>query len=146
MTALSYMHASALVIGEKGLLILGPSRAGKSRLVASLMRAAVAEGRFSRLIGDDRVGLMARNGRLVAAGHPAIAGLIERRGLGIRPAETLSPAVIGHVVDLVATPPRMPEAADSTIRLEGVDLPYLQVGQGQSGADQAALVFFWLSG
>lgn len=146
MTRASFIHASALVVGERGVLIRGASGAGKSRLAAALRHAAAVEGHFAQLVGDDRVALSARGGRLLAAGHPAIAGLIERRGIGLCKAPVLSPAVIGHVVDLVPESSRMPGDTESTVRLEGVNLPYLQVGQSLSGADQAALVLFWLFG
>ncbi len=140
-----YVHASALVVGEKGVLVRGPSGAGKSRLVAALRQAAQAGGRFARLVGDDRVALRVRGGRVLAAGHPVVEGLLERRGIGLCRVAVLSPAVIGQVVDLVAEAPRLPEQG-RTIRLEGVELPYLQVDDRLSGADQAALVLFWLFG
>jgi len=138
-------HASALVVGEKGVLVRGASGAGKSRLVVALRRAAEAGGHFARLIGDDRIALDVRGNRLVAAGHPAVAGLIERRGIGLCAERVLAPAVIGHVVDLVLETPRLPEPG-GTIRLEGVELPYLQIDCRLSGSDQAALVLFWLFG
>lgn len=140
-----YVHASAVVLGEKGVLVRGPSGAGKSRLVAMLRQAAEARGRFARLVGDDRLALRASGGRLLAAGHPAAAGLIERRGIGLCAEPVLSPAVIGHVVDMVPDVARLPEPG-LVIRLEGIELPYLQVDRGLSGADQAALVLFWLFG
>lgn len=146
MNAAAYLHASALVVGEKGVLVRGPSGAGKSRLVAALKNAAEVGGRFARLIGDDRIALDVKGGRVVAAGHPAVTGLIERRGLGLCRGAALSPAVIGHVVDLVPESPRLPETADETIWLEGVELPYLQIDRRLSGSDQAALVLFWLFG
>lgn len=140
-----YVHASAVVLGEKGVLVRGPSGAGKSRLVAMLRHAAEARGRFACLVGDDQLALRAGGGRLLAAGHPAVAGLIERRGIGLCAEPVLSPAVIGHVVDMVPDVARLPEPG-LVIRLEGIELPYLQVDRDLSGADQAALVLFWLFG
>ena len=141
-----HIHASALVIGEKGVLVRGPSGAGKSRLVAALLHAGRAEGRFTGLVGDDRIALASRGGRLVAAGHGGVAGLIERRGLGLCASGTLSPAVVSHVVDLVGETARLPDPAETRVRLEGVELPRLRVLSELSGGDQAALVLFWLFG
>lgn len=78
-----YVHATVFAIGEAGILISGRSRAGKSRLAERLIALATADGFASLLVGDDRVGLIAEGGHLLALPHPAIAGLIERRGTGI---------------------------------------------------------------
>ncbi len=79
----SQLHASAVVIAEAGVLICGPSGAGKSSLAFALITAAEDAGLFARLVGDDRIGIESRGGRLIAHGHPMILGKIERRGQGI---------------------------------------------------------------
>lgn len=112
------VHASALVLGETGILIRGPSGAGKSALVLALLEAAAGRCLFARLVADDRVRLMVSGERLLAAPHPAIAGQIEDRGRGIFPLAHESCARIGYVVDLVAAdraadiPARLPDDAD----------------------------------
>ena len=55
---------------------------------------------FARLVADDRAHVEAVHGRLLVRPAPALAGLIEVRGLGIRrvPHEPL--AVVGLVVEL----------------------------------------------
>ena len=78
------MHASAVLVGARAVLIRGPSGAGKSRLALELIQAAQAGGLlFARLVGDDRVHLEAAGGRLLVRPAQALAGLIEVRGLGI---------------------------------------------------------------
>ena len=39
--------------------------------------------RFARLVGDDRVHVEAAGGRLLVRPAPALAGLIEVRGIGV---------------------------------------------------------------
>ncbi|GJD63902.1 HPr kinase/phosphorylase [Methylobacterium frigidaeris] len=118
------VHASCVVLGEDGILIRGPSGSGKSTLVRDLLRLGAISGLFAALVGDDRVTLTQRHGRLVAAPHPALAGLLEIRGLGLQPVDaTVSSAILRLVVDLAEAVPRMPEAGTGTILLQGVALP-----------------------
>src|SRR5438105_3331163 len=90
------VHASAVLAGARAILIRGPAGAGKSRLALALIGAAecglIA---FARLVGDDRLQLAAAHGRLLARAPPALAGLIEVRGLGLRRLEHEPVAVIG---------------------------------------------------
>jgi serine kinase of HPr protein (carbohydrate metabolism regulator) len=92
------IHASAVVVGDRGVLVRGASGAGKSSLALALVAAF---GARAVLVADDRVALSAAGGRLVATAPAAIAGAMEVRGLGIIAAPHLSPAVIDLVVDLV---------------------------------------------
>ncbi len=77
------IHATAVVYGESGVLILGPSGSGKSALALALLARARDIGVFGALVGDDRVWARAVEGRLVASGSPKLAGLIERRAVGL---------------------------------------------------------------
>lgn len=123
------IHASCVIVGEAGVLIRGPSGSGKSSLGAALVERAAGQGLFARLVADDRVLIAARNGRLVASTPAAIAGLIERRGVGIVPAAHLADAVVRLVVDIELAPERMPEPDERTVTLEGVALPRLAVAR-----------------
>lgn len=132
MAADSTIHASAVLIGAKAALIRGPAGSGKSRLVWDLVSAA-AQGAlpFARLVGDDRVHVENRAGRLLVRPAQALAGMIEIHGLGIRRVAFEPMAVIGLVVDLAATDAGRypePEAAKSTI--SGITLPRLAVAAG----------------
>ena len=51
----STIHASAVLVGARAVLIRGPSGSGKSRLALDLI-AAAAGGRlpFARLVADER--------------------------------------------------------------------------------------------
>lgn len=94
------IHASAVAIGERGLLIMGRSRAGKSRLACALIAAATRHCPIV-LVGDDRILLDTdRRGRLAVRPHPRIAGFIERRGLGIVAMPYRDRAVLGGLLRL----------------------------------------------
>ncbi len=128
----SHIHASAVVIGEAGLLIRGASGAGKSQLALALLAAARASGRFARLVGDDRIRLATSGGRLIAAPHPEIAGLVERRGLGLAPVAHEGAAVIRLVIDcLEEEPARLPEPEELVTQIAGVTLPRLALSANQ---------------
>ena len=126
------IHASAVLVGARAVLIRGPSGAGKSRLALDLIAAGRAgEFPFTRLVGDDRVELMSADGRLLVRPAPALAGLLEVRGAGIFRLDHEPGAVVGLVVDLAATDAeRLPE--NDQITLEGVKLPRLAVPEGVS--------------
>src|SRR5580698_3165584 len=132
MSGKATVHASAVKVGERAVLIRGPSGSGKSRLAFDLILA----GRSGQippavLVGDDRVHLEAGNGQLVVRPARELAGLIEIRGLGIRRCDFVEEAVVGLVVDLNAPdaerlPP--PEALVTTV--SGIKIPRIPVGPG----------------
>ena len=114
------------------MLIRGESGAGKSGLALALIERAVLRGRFAALVGDDRVRVESRHGRVVARPHPAIAGLVEIRGHGIVSVDHVPACVLRLVVDLAAAGPRLPEAPVADTMILGVALPALRI-------DRAAL-------
>ena len=120
------VHAVALVVGSRGVLIRGEAGAGKSSLAAAIVRLAMAGGQFARIVADDRVDLALHHGRVVARPVPPLAGLVEVRGLGIARVPAEPAAVIGFVVDLVSGP-RLPEESERFATLAGARLPRLAV-------------------
>jgi serine kinase of HPr protein (carbohydrate metabolism regulator) len=126
------VHAAAVLAGPRAILIRGPAGAGKSRLALALIQAAQCRLiTFARLVGDDRIELVAAHGRLLARAPRALAGLLEVRGLGIRRLDYEPVAVVGLVVDL-ATPAaeRLPAAAEQQVEVAGITLPRLAIGPG----------------
>jgi HPr kinase/phosphorylase len=126
---LSIIHASAVLVGARAVLIRGPAGCGKSRLALALLDAA-AQGlvRFARLVSDDRAELEPRHGRLLVRPPAPIRGLIEIRGLGIRRLPFEPVAVVGLAVDLgAADAQRLPLPQAREIRLEGISVPRLAV-------------------
>jgi HPr kinase/phosphorylase len=125
------IHASAVLIGARAVLIQGPSGSGKSRLALAMIEAADTGALpFARLVGDDRVHVTASHGRLLVRPADAIAGRIEVRGVGIRTMEYERAAVVGLVVDLGADGERMPSAQTMETVVEGIRLPRLAVAAG----------------
>ena len=127
------IHASAVLVGAKAVLIRGPSGAGKSRLAWQLLQGALPQGflKFARLVGDDRMQLEVHSGRLLVRPQAMLAGLIEIRGLGIRRVAFEPAAIVGLVVDLAAADAeRLPALGSATTELEGVKLPRLAVAPG----------------
>jgi HPr kinase/phosphorylase len=128
------VHASAVLAGARAVLIRGASGSGKSRLAHELIDAArTGLLPFARLVGDDRVRLQAAGGRLLVRPAPALAGLIEVRGVGIVRMPYEPDAVVGLVVDLAADTERLPEDDRRQTEIEGIKLPRLAVAQGQPG-------------
>jgi HPr kinase/phosphorylase len=126
MTVETTLHASCVVVGEAGILIRGPSGSGKSRLAREIVLHGERLGRFARLVGDDRVRVENRNGRVVASAVPALAGKIEVRGMGLLTLPCEKSAILRWVVDLAKEPPRLPEPADRAT-LCGVSLARIEV-------------------
>ena len=128
------IHASAVLVGARAVLIQGPSGSGKSQLALALLEAA-RNGMlpFARLIADDRADIEAVHGRLLVRPAPTLAGLIEVRGLGIRRVACEAVAVVGLLVDLAAADAgRMPETAGQSREIGGITLPRLAVAAGQN--------------
>ncbi len=148
------IYASAVTIGEAGVLIRGASGAGKSRLALALIAGARNAGAFARLVGDDRISLENRNERLIARGHPRIRGQIEQRGGGILRTPSIAAAVVRLVIDIVPAreAPRYPAAAPEwsgwrsadwdfsglgDVALAGVRLPCIIAPDTAAAADLA---------
>jgi HPr kinase/phosphorylase len=122
------VHASCLVVGEKGLLIRGASGSGKSQLALTLLNSAHIRGQFARLVCDDRITLCVSGGRLLATAHPAIVGQMEVRHVGLVFQPFIPTCCLTHVIELVEKEPdRLPESQEMRIELLGVTLPYLKI-------------------
>jgi len=129
----STIHASAVLVGARAVLIRGPSGSGKSRLAFDLISAAGGPVRFARLVADDRAELEAVGGRLLVRPAPALAGLIEVHGLGIRRLPHEPVAVVGFVADLAAVDAQgLPEREQTRIIIDGIALARIAVASGEA--------------
>ena len=126
------VHASAVALSGRAILILGASGSGKSALALALT------GRGAALVADDRVTLVRKGAALVARPPAATAGLIEARGIGILPLPAVPEAVVTLAVDLDRAPSaRMPHG--ETIVFLGVRLQLI-FGKGISDLDRAVTI------
>jgi len=143
------LHATAVVIGEAGVLISGPSGAGKSALALALM-ALAGRGLFVRLVGDDRVRVCVNNGRVLVRPHPVLAGRIEQRGEGVLSVLHEPAAVARLAVELCPSdrrrdiPPRMPGDEQQAILIGGVALPRLMLPKDVSPEQGARRIHSFL--
>jgi serine kinase of HPr protein (carbohydrate metabolism regulator) len=120
-------HATVILLGDRGIMVRGPSGAGKTALALALLDWCNAADRFGRLVSDDQVLLRRSGGRIVAEAPLAIEGLIELRGFGPAGTPFENRAVIDLIVDLVepALAPRF--QPEETISLLGISVPWLAI-------------------
>lgn len=137
------IHASAVAVGEAGILIRGRSGRGKSALALALIELTGERGLFGRLIGDDRILAQACNGRLLLRGAPQISGLVERRGVGLEVISAEPAAVARLAVDLLddgETAARLPEAADRVATFGPIRLRRLAFDGSSSAFERARAI------
>lgn len=135
-------HGTALVLGDRGLLVTGAAGAGKSTLALLLIDRARAGGRHAVLVADDQVLLAASGGRLVARPPATIAGLAEHFGAGPLPVPHRDAAVIDAMVELTTAAPRLDTG---TAVLCGVAVPRLRLAAG-AALPSALTIEAWLAG
>lgn len=117
------VHATALRLEGAGVLIRGPSAAGKSLLAWVLLDRFAQRGQAAALVADDRVDLCTDGGGILLFPPKALAGLIELRGRGILRRSFESGVRLDLVVDLVEELERMPEEDAFRTELLGFGLP-----------------------
>jgi serine kinase of HPr protein (carbohydrate metabolism regulator) len=136
--AASNLHGTALIVGDRGLLILGNSGSGKTTLALALVTQSLQAGRFARLVADDRSIASQQGGRLVCVAPPSIKGLAEVWGLGPRSIEAEERAVIDLIIRLLPAAERFPEEQDEII--EGCALPCLRLAERSTVSAQLAVL------
>ncbi|RLP23729.1 HPr kinase/phosphorylase [Mesorhizobium sp. YM1C-6-2] len=121
------IHASAVVLGDRGIVIVGSSGMGKTQLALTLISHARSFGWFARLVADDQVLLSVHGGRVICAAPATIAGLVEVRGVGPQPTACEMKVPADLVVRLVErhVAERFPETA--TEPLLGCEVPLLKL-------------------
>jgi HPr kinase/phosphorylase len=116
------VHGSCVSRDGDGVLLIGPSGSGKSDLALRLI------GRGFSLVADDRVDI--DDG--VAAPPPALAGLLEVRGLGIVRLPYAANARLTLVAELGATADRLPTPG----RHAGLGLPLIRLDPAAASAPE----------
>ncbi|MBP0573278.1 HPr kinase/phosphatase C-terminal domain-containing protein, partial [Mycobacterium tuberculosis] len=129
------IHASAVVLGDAGILVRGASGSGKSTLVLDLLEDARRDGIAAALVGDDRVALATEAGRLIAKAVPRLKGQVEVRGLGIVAVPAADQVPIRLVVDIGAEPAeRLPAPETRVTTVLGVTVARLYLCQREPRA------------
>jgi HPr kinase/phosphorylase len=118
------IHASCAARDGAGVLLLGGAGAGKSDLLLRLL------DRGFLLVADDRVEI---EGGLAWA-PPALAGLLELRGLGIIRLPHLPRARLALAVQLAASAERLP--ARRRYDAAGASLPLVAIDPAPASAPQ----------
>jgi serine kinase of HPr protein (carbohydrate metabolism regulator) len=119
------LHAGLIALHDggrwRGVLVEGPSGAGKSDLALRALDAGWA------LVADDRTLVWANEGRLFGRAAPALAGLIEVRGVGVIGRPRRDFARVELIVRCVAEGPleRAPEFQARDV--QGVAIPQFEL-------------------
>lgn len=118
MSETALLHASAVAVEGRGVLILGASGTGKSSLALHL----IALG--AQLVSDDQTELHRDGPNLIAIAPPTLANMIEARGIGLLHSPALAQTTITLIVDLDQTETqRLPPQRSTTIL--GATLPLI---------------------
>lgn len=141
--SIATVHASAVQVEGRGVLIRGASGSGKSSLALALLFGSPP----AALIADDRVVLAVASGRLIASAPAELAGLIEVRGFGIVRRPCVASAAIDLVAELLpaAECPRLPGESEAFAEVAGVALRriYIAVGAPDAAARVRAAIAEW---
>jgi serine kinase of HPr protein (carbohydrate metabolism regulator) len=142
------VHASAVILGESGVLIRGVSGSGKSSLALALIDAWSLRGEFATLVSDDRVACRNLNGRTLLSPHEIVAGLVEWRGLGLLPHPYELKGLLTLIVDLETNAmeaefARLPEPGDLCCDFNGLkDLSRLRLPARQTYQSVSTIMAF----
>jgi serine kinase of HPr protein (carbohydrate metabolism regulator) len=133
-------HASAVVLGDRGIVIAGPPGSGKTQLALALISHARSFGLFARLVADDQILLSAHGGRVVCAAPATIAGLVEVRGFGPQPTAYEKKAPVDLLVRLVerSAAERFPETETESVA--GCQVPLLRLAADDGRASATAVL------
>ena len=114
------IHATTVAIGDRAVLITGPSGSGKSDLALRLLDRGFA------LVSDDQTLVRREGARLFASAPPQIAGKLEVRGIGIVEMDTASDVPVALLVELTSDIARLPDDSRE-LPLLGVSVPLVTI-------------------
>ena len=122
------IHATAIVLGQTGVMFVGPSGCGKSSAAFACLSDAAALGWNAALVADDRTILTVQSGRCVASCPKPIQGLFELRGTGIITCRRIDRAVMHCAVALTepSGATRFPPESE-TFSCNGTSMPLMRL-------------------
>jgi len=128
--AVERIHATAIAVGGRAVLIRGPSGSGKSDLAFRSLATPVSPliQAPARLIADDQVCLKREGTSLIASAPSMLAGKIEVRGVGILNVEPQEHAHVALVAEIVSRDQieRYPDPWPTT-ELLGLRVPVIRI-------------------
>jgi len=136
------LHATAIAVAGRGVLLRGPSGTGKSDLALRCLTLAaqpLLPGPVT-LIADDRVVACREGARVMLSAPAALSGLIEVRGIGPVRIAPITEAALALAIDIVAAGAveRLPEPASVTIC--GVEVPLVRLDAREPSAPVKVLI------
>ncbi len=125
--AAQLVHATAVAIAGRGVMIRGASGAGKSDLALRLI------DRGAMLVSDDYVQLQRMGSDILLSPPVNLAGKLEVRSLGIIERDYISDCELRLVIDLEESPERFPLDNPATILL-GLTVPFCRLNATEASA------------
>lgn len=123
------LHGTAIIVGDRGVLVTGRSGAGKTTLALALADHFSRSGLFSRLVADDQLFVAAHAGRVVCNAPASIAGLVEVPGIGPQPLSSVTAAVIDLCIYLVMPDAMQRFQEDAVETIAGCAVPALYLAE-----------------
>jgi serine kinase of HPr protein (carbohydrate metabolism regulator) len=121
------VHATAVAIHGRAVLIGGRSGTGKSDLALRLIDRGAA------LISDDYTHIRRVRDQAIAGPPATIAGKIEVRGVGVVEYEPVADVPVALFIDLDREPDRLPDMAERRM-LAGVSIPTIGLAAHEASA------------
>lgn len=120
------LHATAVAIDGRGVMLLGPPGSGKSDLALRLI------DRGGLLIADDQTVLALQAGQIILSHTGILQGQLEVRGVGILEMPSIGAAPLSLVIQCDDAPERLPEPEHQSWL--GVLIPVLRLSLNEASA------------
>ncbi len=129
MSAAGNIHATAIVLANRGFLFIGPSGSGKSTAALACVSGALQQGYYAAVVADDQVFISVRENDVIAHAPPVISGKCEIRGSDIVKVPAISTCPIHAVIKCidVRTEPRLAPEGECYIFEGKIERPLIRL-------------------